>query len=156
MDRGAGEEVNRKTHIIVHHSATKDGSLLDLSAIRRFHLSRGWRDVGYHLLIEQVAGRYEAIIGRPWLETGAHAPGYNKKGIGVCFVGNWQNNAPPPELIGFGARHLAAICLMLGIAPENILPHRDVRETKCPGDLFPFDELKRLVIERVHREQEDD
>jgi len=37
-----------KTHVVIHHSLTKDGQAVSWGAIERFHReTQGWSDVGY-------------------------------------------------------------------------------------------------------------
>ena len=42
-------------YIIFHHSLTKDGTVVDWEAMRRYHEQvNGWSDIGYHYGIERV------------------------------------------------------------------------------------------------------
>jgi N-acetylmuramoyl-L-alanine amidase len=140
-----------KTHIVIHHSASADTSSVNAQDIRRWHKERRWRDIGYHLVIERVGTQYEAIIGRPFTEAGAHCAngGMNHRGVGVCFVGDFDKDRPDPEMLRFGARHLRAICEMLAIPIERsaIVGHKEVpgASTACPGRHFPMDTLVALV-----------
>ena len=38
--------------IIVHCSATPEGKHYSVDTIRKWHLKRGWRDIGYHFVID--------------------------------------------------------------------------------------------------------
>lgn len=69
-----------KKHII-HCSDSIYG---DVNSIRRYHMNKGWRDVGYHFVIKQD-GTIE--IGRPIEIMGAHCKGHNKNSIGTCLIG---------------------------------------------------------------------
>ena len=76
--------------IIIHCSATRrewmEGAATSakVAEIRRWHLARGWSDIGYHYLIDRDgtvrAGRW---VGR----TGAHVAGHNTGTIGICLIG---------------------------------------------------------------------
>jgi hypothetical protein len=46
---------------------------------------------------------------------------------------------PPPALIEMSINDLfrPIICGLLNITPDHIYPHRAVKNTACPGDLFP-------------------
>ncbi|MCP4355506.1 MAG: N-acetylmuramoyl-L-alanine amidase [Proteobacteria bacterium] len=71
---------NIKKHII-HCSDSITG---DVESLRRFHKSKGWRDIGYHFVIRQD-GVIE--IGRPLDKMGAHCRKHNKFSIGTCLIG---------------------------------------------------------------------
>jgi len=127
------------THIIVHHTGAEEK---DAAQVRRYHLSLGWRDIGYHYVIERD-GR--VVPGRSLDLPGAHckAAGMNFKGIGVAVLGNLNNHPPlPPQVVS-----LESLVLDLrerfGIPAANVLGHREVpgAATDCPGR---FLELERL------------
>jgi N-acetylmuramoyl-L-alanine amidase len=140
-----------KTHVVIHHSASADTSAVNAQDIRRWHSERRWRDIGYHLVIERIGDRYEAVIGRPFTEVGAHcaAGDMNRRGIGVCFVGNYETTRPDMEMLRFGARHIRSICEQFGIVMDRrqIVGHGEVpgAATACPGKHFNLDTLVALV-----------
>jgi len=70
--------------IVVHCSATKEKRWYDADDIRSWHLNRGFRDIGYHMIV-RLDGSLEA--GRKITEMGAHAKGYNTNSIGICYIG---------------------------------------------------------------------
>jgi N-acetylmuramoyl-L-alanine amidase len=70
--------------IIVHCSATAPDNDVGVTEIRRWHLDRGWADIGYHFVIRR-GGVVEA--GRAVARVGAHVRGRNQASIGVCLVG---------------------------------------------------------------------
>lgn len=87
--------------IIVHHTATEDdGDISNVASIRWYHINkRGWRDIGYHFLIEKIGNNYEVLVGRPLDIIGAHAYGHNTGSIGVAFIGNYSDDIiPEPPL----------------------------------------------------------
>ena len=60
-------------YIVIHHSLTKDGTVVDWEAIRRYHKeTNGWSDIGYHYGIERVGGGLSLQVGRPESQPGAH------------------------------------------------------------------------------------
>lgn len=133
--------------ILVHHSAAPDkAGYLDFDGIRRHHIeTNGWADIGYHFIVEHVGTGYRAIAARPLTESGAHCPGQNSVAIGVCFVGNFMDSPPPHEQLVEGSKLIAGLCLLAGIDPVEIEPHKKFRSTECPGDKFPMDELRTMV-----------
>ena len=70
--------------IIIHCSATQEGKDIDAEEIKKWHLDRGWRDIGYHYVIK-LDGTVEE--GRPIEMSGAHTKGHNFHSIGVCYIG---------------------------------------------------------------------
>lgn len=76
--------------IIIHASATRPDWMSGNPAgekrdeIRRWHLDRGWADIGYHDLIDRDG---TVMTGRPINKVGAHCKGHNTGTIGVCLIG---------------------------------------------------------------------
>ena len=75
--------------IILHCSATPQGREHDVADIRRWHLKRGFNDIGYHYLIH-IDGTIEE--GRPLNKQGAHCSGQNRGSIGICYVGGMSKD----------------------------------------------------------------
>lgn len=75
--------------IIIHCTATPEGREHDVADIRRWHLKRGFNDIGYHYLIH-IDGTIEE--GRPINKQGAHCSGQNRGSIGVCYVGGMSKD----------------------------------------------------------------
>ena len=69
---------------IVHCTATPEGRHTTVEDVRRWHLDRGWSDIGYHYLIYLDGTVHE---GRPIEIQGAHTKGQNKNSIGIAYVG---------------------------------------------------------------------
>ena len=70
--------------IVVHCSATKENVDYDRNDIKKWHLNRGFKDIGYHFIIK-LDGTIE--IGRPLNQIGAHVTNNNTGTIGVCYIG---------------------------------------------------------------------
>lgn len=144
----------RPKRIIIHHSGTEDSGTVSWNAIRRWHVNRkGWDDTGYHLGFEAIADSwtgqlvYEALLGRPLDIPGAHVLGHNQDSLGVVFIGNYDLVEPPDAMLVYAAKHLAAICDVLDLAPDprTIIGHRHLAATACPGRHFSVDNLIELV-----------
>ena len=138
------------THILIHHSAGDDARSLDLEAIRHWHVDgRGWSDIGYHAVVERVGDAYVAVMGRPLVRAGAHCPGMNRRAIGVCLVGDFTSAPPPAEQLEVAADLVAGLCHVARISPEDVRPHRDFKNTACPGAVFPWELFVSMVVSRV-------
>lgn len=80
--------------IIVHCTATKAGKHFDVNDVRRWHLQRNFRDIGYHFLV-LLDGTVQQ--GRPVAEVGAHCTRHNTCSIGVCYVGGIAASGRPAD-----------------------------------------------------------
>lgn len=77
------------TKIIVHCSATKEGKHFNAKDITKWHLERGFNDIGYHYVV-LLDGKVE--VGRPEIKVGAHCLGHNNHSIGICYIGGLDAN----------------------------------------------------------------
>lgn len=75
--------------IVIHCSATPEGRPVSVETIRKWHRDKGWRDIGYHYVID-LHGRVHP--GRPVEQVGAHVGGHNTGTIGICYVGGVTND----------------------------------------------------------------
>ena len=78
--------------IVVHCAATPPDMNIGADTIRKWHLDRGWSDIGYHGVIRRN-GMYEP--GRPESQMGAHARGANVDSLAVCLVGGITEGGAP-------------------------------------------------------------
>lgn len=141
----------KPTHIVIHHSLTKDNQAVNWSAIRWYHTNTlGWVDVGYHYGIELVGSCYEALVGRMQDEMGAHCKegGMNRCSLGICCVGNFDLGGPPQAQMDLLVRLVRSLMVSFGIPKDNVKRHSDYAGYKsCPGKLFPWQEfLNRLPV----------
>ena len=145
-EQGAGSP----SYIILHHSLTKDSGTVSWGAIRTYHTQdKGWSDIGYHFGIEDVGSHYEIFAGRMPGETGAHCPqqGMNRKSVGICCVGNFDEIEPPHEQVMCCLILVRYLMSVWGIETENVLGHREVAldERSCPGRLFDMEKFRAMI-----------
>lgn len=120
--------------IILHHAAAGGVSAQD---IHRQHRANGWAGIGYHYYIRRDGQVYR---GCPEEMIGTHAAYHNSDSIGVCFEGNFQHDTMPQAQFEAGAELLSEL---LERYPDlDIIRHRDVCQTACPGANFPFEAFK--------------
>lgn len=139
---------NSPRYIIVHHSLTEDSETLSWPAIRKYHKNKGWRDVGYHFGIELVGDRHEIIVGRSMLDSGAHCleEGMNYKSIGICVVGNYDDDAPPLEAWKLLIKLIKDLMVIFTIPVENVRGHREfARYKSCPGKKFNMNLVREAL-----------
>jgi len=77
--------------IIIHCSATPEGRDYTVEDIRRWHLNRGFKDIGYHFVIYRDGSIH---VGRAKDLVGAHCEGHNAISIGVCYIGGVRPLTP--------------------------------------------------------------
>ena len=113
--------------IVIHCTATKEGSDFDVDTIRSWHVNRrGFRDIGYHFLI-RLDGTIEK--GRPIDQPGAHAKGYNKHSIGVVYVGGLNKDGKPKDTRTVAQYHALRRCvetLKVIYGEMDVVGHRDL------------------------------
>lgn len=80
--------------IIIHCSATRCDRDYTAEQLLRDHKMRGFRTVGYHFYIRRngIVTRHRHL-----LEVGAHARGYNRMSIGICYEGGLDNEGNPAD-----------------------------------------------------------
>lgn len=135
---------NKPNKIIIHHSATPDGLVLkDFDAIRRYHKeTNGWRDIGYHWVIESVDNEYKILKGRDESDDGAHCIGQNTSSIGICMVGDFTKAEPPEAQYQTLVYLIREIYKRYGKLP--IGSHKQYAATSCPG-LLNLEKVAALV-----------
>ena len=108
-----------------------------LRAIQAYHQdARGWSDIGYNFLIDRFGEIWEGRAGgidNP--VVGAHASGQNRGSVGIAFIGEATDSVQRNAIDAFG-RLIGWKMSISGIQPSrsNVLGHRDVGSTACPGD----------------------
>jgi len=146
-------------YIVIHHSLTKDGATVSWSAIREYHMvTNHWSDIGYHWGVELIGSHYEMIVGRTMNDDGAHCKeaNMNRKGVGICLIGNFDLSPPPLDQLKAACRLVAWIMDWCGIPQERIIGHRDAgmmngydwkvgQYKSCPGSQFDMDYFKGLL-----------
>ena len=120
--------------IIIHCTATREGDDISVDTIRRWHLARGWSDIGYHYVID-IKGNINA--GRPIELIGSHTRGENKYSIGVAYVGGVEADGVTPKDTRTKAQKDAIIRLvkkLKGCYPDvSIHGHNEFSNKACPS-----------------------
>ena len=137
-------KVENIKYIIIHHSATsRDQTTFE--AIKANHINRGWGDIGYNWVITADGVLRE---GRPQNQIGAHcrADGMNYKSLGICLTGNFQTEQPTEKQLETLKGIIEQLRGIYKIPVENILGHKEVAATACPGShLMTFIKTIRKV-----------
>ena len=137
-------------YIVLHHSDHPTGSYAQIDSDHRERL--GTQGCGYHFVIgngsESPDGRVE--IASRWLnqKAGAHcrdatAIDANDYGIGICLIGDFNQDAPTAKQIEASKALVAYLRDRYDIPTERIVTHSAIAQTptSCPGKRFPVAEV---------------
>lgn len=139
----AGLNDNSPKYIVVHHAASGTGFTVDDCI--NFHVEkRGWEWGGYTYFIEWDGSVYQM---RPDTTHGAHAPGYNKKSIGICLAGNFDLMKPSRKQESSLRQLILFIQNKYSIPTEKIILHRDTKDTACPGKNITSEYIHTLLLQ---------
>lgn len=130
--------------VVYHHSLSDD---VPAETVRRWHIERGFEDIGYHYLIHQD-GTVEP--GREVHLVGAHAPGRNSCSIGVCLLGDFRRSDPTPEQFASAARLHHALCRHY-LSALDVDFHR-AKDNPCPGPRLDRARFRQAVEAAIPEE----
>ena len=144
-------EPRKWRHIVLHHTASSAGSV---ESVHEAHIGRGWDGIGYHFLIGNGKGMDDGEIQSTfrWREQihGAHAKSpnneYNEYGIGICLVGNFEDTDPSDAQLASVKRLVSVLKREYQLTDAQVIAHRDVKATACPGKNFPIGEISRSSV----------
>ena len=141
-------------YIVLHHTASDSGSVDSIDQTHRQRTDSSgipWRGIGYHFVIGNGDGMADGEV-QPtfrWMDqsAGAHAGDleYNSYGIGICLVGNFDNQPPTASQLAAARKLVAELKAAFDIDSTAVLRHGDVKATECPGRFFPHDEIAHSV-----------
>lgn len=122
-----GRKLENVNGIAWHHAAWETQ---DIQQIANWHVNgNNWPGIGYHGAIKKD-GTYLVLNDIETLSY--HAMGSNRTLIGICFMGDATDEPLTDNQIKTAKIMLEAFCMEMDI--ERSVGHRDVRQTKCPGD----------------------
>ncbi|XP_077264682.1 peptidoglycan recognition protein S3 isoform X2 [Temnothorax americanus] len=128
-------------YVTIHHTVTPECNSREtcssrVNNIREYHMDvYEWDDIGYSFLIGGDGNVYE---GCGWTHEGAHTYGYNKKSVGIAFIGNFEHKNASQIMLN--AAHQLINCGKSQGTLRNdvrVLGARQVIQTVSPGkDLY--------------------
>lgn len=120
--------------IIVHCSATPEGKDFTVTDIKKWHLARGFSDIGYHYVIYRDGSVH---TGRDESKIGAHCTGHNSYSIGVCYIGGCASDGKTPKDTRTDAQKTALVKLLKELKSRypkaTIHGHREYANKACPS-----------------------
>lgn len=129
--------------IVIHCTATRADRDYTVEQLLKDHKARGFRTIGYHFYIRKSG---EVSQHRRLLEVGAHAKGYNRCSVGVCYEGGLDSRGAPadtrtPEQKA-ALREL--VTKLNTLFPDAlVVGHRDLPGVKKACPCFNVAELRR-------------
>ena len=138
--------------IIIHATGNRSDSQITLADIRRYHLSRGWRDIGYHYIVFPD-GHVER--GRPISVAGAHCYGHNAHSIGVAYIGGIDSQGRETDTRTPEQRQalLQLVTKLVRMYRCDVWGHRDYSpDLNHDGVIEPSEFIKQCPCFNAHAE----
>lgn len=116
--------------IVIHHS--KSPASVGPERLAEYHVETlGWPGIGYHFLIGADGSVYQGNR----LETVSyHIAEFNETSLGICFLGDFDEQGPPLLQLQAGARLVSWLLQELQLPLEAVKGHSEIiPESDCPG-----------------------
>jgi N-acetyl-anhydromuramyl-L-alanine amidase AmpD len=151
-------------YIVLHHSASASGNYDQIDGAHREVL--GLDGCGYHFVIGNGSGsddgKIEVALRWNNQKQGVHcrnarAREVDEYGIGICLVGNFEQEPPSPSQIAATQALVGYLSQRYNIAPTRVTTHSHLAATPtvCPGKYFPTEQIvagtKDAVSRRAYR-----
>ena len=114
------------TALVVHHSGSQSDNIKSINDYHETKFKQG--GITYHFVVDRDGTAYHT---RPLSHVTSHCKDFNSKSIGVCFLGDFENNNVPYDakipfldILNFIEPHLGHY---------NVIFHGDKVTTVCPG-----------------------
>jgi N-acetylmuramoyl-L-alanine amidase len=109
-----------------------------VAEIRRWHQSLGWKDIGYHWIIDRDGS---IAPGRPETMTGSHVRGHNTRSLGICLIGGHGSASTDRFEDHFTPQQKRALKQLIADIKSRtpikaVRPHHAVAAKACPGFAF--------------------
>lgn len=134
--------MNKPEYLIIHCSDSEWGCARE---VRKWHIQRGWTDVGYHFIIgngypepgKKILALMGSIeCGRDMDSEGAHCLGYNDNSLGICLIGKGVDSFCGEQFDSLKML-VQELCMKHGIPAESVLGHRETESGKKEGKTCP-------------------
>ena len=128
---------------LIHHTVNSNTYGQDqvpsmLRSIQAYHQdTRGWADIAYNFVVDRFGTIWEARA-RSYEDPviGSASSGDETGNVTVAFLGDGMTYRPPSAVLRSMGRLLGWKLRRHGLTPTraNIMGHRDIGQTDCPGD----------------------
>jgi hypothetical protein len=139
------------TTIVLHHSATRGGSVESIDAAHRNNRDSSgnpWLGIGYHFVVGNGQSMADGEI-RPTFRWQRQLPGahcgtrdHNEHGIGICLIGDFGQAVPTARQMGAVTALLKSLATRYSIPRQRLHRHLDLQATLCPGRMFPWEQVR--------------
>ena len=142
--------------IVVHCSATREDRTLSPEELDLMHRRRGFHGTGYHYYIRKDGMVH---LTRPLERIGAHARGFNRTSIGICYEGGLDCRGRPADTRTPAQR--ATLRQLIGQLQEQfpgcrVCGHRDLSpDLNGNGEIEPEEWIKQCPCFEVAKEFEE-
>ena len=124
-------------YIVIHHAEAVTASPEDIDS---WHKANGWCGAGYNYYVRKDGSIYE-MRGD---SIGAQCYGYNSVSYGVCCEGDYEKYDTAMPDLQYSSL-LEVVSWLKGRFPNaQIVGHKELYATVCPGQYFPLDDIKNL------------
>ncbi|MBM4112788.1 MAG: N-acetylmuramoyl-L-alanine amidase [Phycisphaerae bacterium] len=126
-------------YVTVHHDGMTPFTAEDqrssagrIEMIRNGHRGNGWGDIGYHYVIDRDGRVWE---GRAINYQGAHVKNCNEGNLGICCLGNFDEQSPSAAQMAALERQLKLLMRTYGVPKSRVKTHQEWAgaKTACPG-----------------------
>ncbi|MEL7532351.1 MAG: peptidoglycan recognition family protein [Bacteroidota bacterium] len=119
--------------VVIHHSGVEGQTAWEYAF---YHVeSNSWPGIGYHYVIEKDGAVKQT---NPLTNVSYHVAGHNSYTIGISLSGNFNQTQPTRAQLSSLKKLLSHLSSLLA-RDFNIVGHRDLGNTTCPGhNLYPF------------------
>ena len=129
---------NKPKRLIIHHTSDNGKTPERMNEV---HIQEGWAGIGYHFYIRSDGTIYR---GRPEKAIGAHAKKNNNDSIGIALEGNFEKTSPTEAQMESLVK--LSVDMIIKYNLSEVVGHRDVYDTLCPGTNLSLDDLHKRII----------
>lgn len=128
------------SYIVLHHTASSTTQIPEQIQYRDLKSGKSY-SAPYHYLVYRDGRIYKS---RPISESGTCVEKMNSKVICVAGVGNWDESDLTTPVFVESVAKLCAV-LLYHYPKLEIVPHKYLVATDCPGRFFPFQKILKRV-----------
>jgi N-acetyl-anhydromuramyl-L-alanine amidase AmpD len=137
--------------LVIHHSAVPPS--VGPKRIADYHVKNlDWPGMGYHFVVAEDGIIYQ---GNAITTVSFHAAKVNPRGVGICFLGNFNKKVPPAAQLQAGAHLVAWLMQELNLDLETVKGHKEYMSTACPGNQWlKGQQWKQMLRQEIAKAQQ--